>query len=204
MQELTFADAYTAATVILAARTSEPLRKELNASMHTVMIDCYDILREYSPLSATANGCLSALIWLRDKLGLKPIVFSRRPKARGNHSISHSQAGEVDDRGEGPSGVRTQGGNSGEQSSEESEHEPQSADPAALADEAPLHLELSNIPPSTEFFNQDSMQDLSWLDSIPFDFHFHQHEVPSGSGWRLDPETGEGPAEGPGEGGGLG
>ena len=50
--------------------------------MHTVMIQSYEILREYAPLSASANSCLSALIWLRDKLGLKPILFSRRPKGQ--------------------------------------------------------------------------------------------------------------------------
>jgi hypothetical protein len=61
----------------------------------------------------------------------------------------------------------------------------------------PLSIPQSNELPSAgslEFFDQDSMQDLGWLDSIPFDFHFYSHDqnvvpefgnqrTPSGEQW---------------------
>jgi hypothetical protein len=40
----------------------------------------------------------------------------------------------------------------------------------------PMNISQSHELPSTgnlEFFDQDSMQDFGWLDSIPFDFHFY-------------------------------
>ncbi len=182
-QLITDTDCYTAAMILLAARTSQTLMKELGASLHSVMIQCYDILREYSPLSTAANTCLTALIWLRDRLGLRPILFSRKSRFQVDQlrpAVSTAPSTSTIP-GVGPSlsaGEDLEPQNTVETSDFHISEELDLIDDNGVdLGQETGHVELSDLPSTTEFFDRESVQDLSWLDSIPFDFHFHQNEA---------------------------
>jgi hypothetical protein len=169
--------------ILLAARTSQTLMKELGASLHSVMIQCYDILREYSPLSTAANTCLTALIWLRDRLGLRPILFSRKSRFQVDQlrpAVSTAPSTSTIP-GVGPSlsaGEDLEPQNTVETSDFHISEELDLIDDNGVdLGQETGHVELSDLPSTTEFFDRESVQDLSWLDSIPFDFHFHQNEA---------------------------
>jgi hypothetical protein len=181
-QLITETDCYTAAMILLAARTSQTLMKELGASLHSVMIQCYDILREYSPLSTAANTCLTALIWLRDRLGLRPILFSRKSRFQVDQlrpAVSTAPSSSTIP-GVGvalSAGEDLEPPNTVETGDFPISDEIDLLDNGAGSAEETGHVQLGDIPSTTEFFDRESVQDLSWLDSIPFDFHFHHNEM---------------------------